>query len=1276
MLLGSDDIRIGDARDLEGIRIALALFEIADLKPLTLEKIQTYSEKFSHLNQKPQLLQKIIESCAFIDDQQFKRSALLDTKQTSGLRALQRVDSLLKEHFPELSEETHLSSQIISLVLEEIYETQLCFLYRPSTRAEILGDLIQAHWLDSGIEKESVVEHICSGPRHSHITDEVCQFGRAQPLDRLSVTDTETEAGGFVFTKSVTRNLEKVAMAVQNSEPALLVGETGTGKTTLVQEICKIKGKQLHVFNMSQTTDSVDLLGGFKPVDTKFIIKPIYSLFLKVFKGVFGNKKNQDFLKTTHKFYEKSAGREFVQCLEHGLASIKAKVKKMDTIDAELKQDIADLKQQTKEAGSKLKHAETSFIFKFIEGTLIKSLKTGAWILLDEINLASDEILGRIAAIINSKTLLLNESGEVEPIQIHPEFRLFCCMNPHHSSAGKKKLPRVLREKMTEIFVDEILDLSDLRPFVEGGLSSVPEAAADTHLGLLNFYIDVKKGIEESKIRFGTHKPSIGLRNLCRALKYIRLSVRAFELPRALFEGCVLNFTTQIDEESRTYVIDLLLKHLFQGAKLSKNVMRELNPPTPEHLLIQNYAIAPGQYPQPDNEWEESYILTNTFKKLLSTLCSVVSVTNYAVLIEGPTSAGKTSTIEYLAKRTQNRCIRINNHEHTDIQEYIGSYIPGASGKLHFQEGVLVEAVRNGYWVILDELNLAPSEVLEALNRLLDDNNELFIIETQQTVKAHPNFRIFATQNPTEGYGGRKQLSEAFKNRFIQINARDIPDDELVTIIHKRGKMALSYSKKLINILKDLKYKRQSGSFFSKEGVITVRDLLKWATRHNKTDGGMEALAHEGYLLLAERMRTASEKRFVRDIIEKHTKATIRVDAGDPESYLEKTWTQLASVFELPEEILQEQGLSQVIQTRSLKRLAILVQKCLENQEPVLLVGDTGCGKTTICQLLAMFNKQKLFSINVHQNTETSDFLGSMRTKRDLHVLRAQLAEKLSLSKEASEKEIDEAINKLGKDHPDFKTLKKERAALNQIFEWKDGILVEAMEAGGILLIDEISLASDSVLERLNSVFEKERTLVLAEKASEEAVRVQALDSFGVVSTMNPSGDYGKKELSPALRNRMTEIWVETYFDQTELKNYAAEHPLNGSLIDSATTSILDLYRIIEAKLTPKELTQALFDLVTYYNFKFTKEHTGAKRVSIRDVLNCCNFINSNIVPQKVTAISSSLANNPTLCFIEAAHLIFIDPLGLGVEMSEEKTESMRQQLTDYVYSLFKEAPE
>lgn len=73
-----------------------------------------------------------------------------------------------------------------------------------------------------------------------------------------------------------------------------------------------------------------------------------------------------------------------------------------------------------------------------------------------------------------------------------------------------------------------------------------------------------------------------------------------------------------------------------------------------------------------------------------------------------------------------------------------------------YPTGVLIDAMRKGYWIILDELNLAPTDVLEALNRLLDDNRELFVAETQEVIKAHPRFMLFATQNPPGLYGGRK----------------------------------------------------------------------------------------------------------------------------------------------------------------------------------------------------------------------------------------------------------------------------------------------------------------------------------------------------------------------------------------------------------------------------------------------------------------------------------------------------------------------------------------
>lgn len=119
--------------------------------------------------------------------------------------------------------------------------------------------------------------------------------------------------------------------------------------------------------------------------------------------------------------------------------------------------------------------------------------------------------------------------------------------------------------------------------------------------------------------------------------------------------------------------------------------------------------------------------------------------------------------ISYMAKCTGNKCVRVNNHEHTDIAEYVGQYLTDVDGALVFKEGILVEAMRKGYWIILDELNLACSEILEALNRVLDDNRKLFIPETQTEVEAHENFIVFATQNPPGTYAGRKILSRAFR---------------------------------------------------------------------------------------------------------------------------------------------------------------------------------------------------------------------------------------------------------------------------------------------------------------------------------------------------------------------------------------------------------------------------------------------------------------------------------------------------------------------------------
>ena len=60
------------------------------------------------------------------------------------------------------------------------------------------------------------------------------------------------------------------------------------------------------------------------------------------------------------------------------------------------------------------------------------------------------------------------------------------------------------------------------------------------------------------------------------------------------------------------------------------------------------------------------------------------------MLLQGETSVGKTSLITWLAHSSGNVCVRVNNHEHTDLQEYVGCYAADENGKLAFREGKLL----------------------------------------------------------------------------------------------------------------------------------------------------------------------------------------------------------------------------------------------------------------------------------------------------------------------------------------------------------------------------------------------------------------------------------------------------------------------------------------------------------------------------------------------------------------------------------------------------------
>jgi hypothetical protein len=85
---------------------------------------------------------------------------------------------------------------------------------------------------------------------------------------------------------------------------------------------------------------------------------------------------------------------------------------------------------------------------------------------------------------------------------------------------------------------------------------------------------------------------------------------------------------------------------------------------------IQGFWLACGPEPLPGEGGPsvDGYILTPSIRGHLRAAARAASLGRFPVLVQGPTSSGKTSMVEHLAKVTGHACVRINNHEHTDLQ--------------------------------------------------------------------------------------------------------------------------------------------------------------------------------------------------------------------------------------------------------------------------------------------------------------------------------------------------------------------------------------------------------------------------------------------------------------------------------------------------------------------------------------------------------------------------------------------------------------------------------
>ena len=781
----------------------------------------------------------------------------------------------------------------------------------------------------------------------------------------------------FTPTRHSLAVLSSIASALQHNEPLVLVGEAGVGKTSVLQFLAHSLGVRLTVLNLNNQSDASDVVGGYRPYEMGAVVMGLVNEVVgadDLFGKVMSRKGNAPWLLALERAVQRKDWRKVVRML-HAMAEKAAAKLVLDGGDAaeERKVDEAlrvrwstfhqTITRLARQVSNMSSSSTPMPLFHFSEGALISALRSGHWLLLDEMNLASADTLERLTGLLDSSSgsVSLTERGDIDVVPRHPSFRLFAAMNP--PDYGKKDLPPAIRSRFTELTVGDVDDTEDLRLITRAYLHRAMRDAGKVSVSvddIVRVYEELRRSAASTLIDGTGQPPVYSLRTYCRALTYASQNASHYSFARALYEGFMMAFASPLSPASRQQLSAALMKL----CRLKPHQLVTAASSVPAgHVDIQGFHIPLGPLPAgPPNS--STFILTPTITLRLSDLARAL-LSPHPILLQGPTSAGKTSLVQHLAGRVGRKLVRVNNHQHTDVSEYLGSYVSDGRGQLRFKEGVLVEAVRNGWWIVLDELNLAPSEVLEALNRLLDDNRELFLSDTQEVVKAHAAFRLFATQNPPGLYGGRKVLSKAFVNRFVVFHVDDLPVDELSDVISQRCGVARSHAERMVDVMQRLQQQRDSHALFlGKSALVTPRDLFRWGERmRGAKDSTVQTLAERGFMLLGERLRSEEGRAAVKSVIEEacgkargRSSATIDIERMYSQAAVDATVERLAgcsweAVIAERGDRAREMGLGRIAWTRAMRRMFILAAECVLHMEPLLLVGDTGTGKTSVCQV-------------------------------------------------------------------------------------------------------------------------------------------------------------------------------------------------------------------------------------------------------------------------------------------------------------------------------------
>ena len=950
------------------------------------------------------------------------------------------------------------------------------------------------------------------------------------------------QGSGLIWTKAMRRLFILVSQALVNNEPVLLVGETGSGKTTVCQVLAEKMGKDLHIINAHQNTETGDIIGGQRPYRDR---KRYQSQLISELRHFFSDRP------------ETSAMALEDLALEFSKLDVDRLLASSETPDI-----VAAKIDKIRDTFNRQK-----ILFEWIDGALVQAMKNGEPFLLDEISLADDSVLERLNSVLEpSRSIVLAEKGGDEVHVTAAEgFQFFATMNPG-GDYGKKELSPALRNRFTEIWVPAVEDHDDLVQIVRALLTDEVKE-----------YEVIVDFAEWFTKRIGSAGTTLSIRDILAWVQMVNMTYKSLGTTLALFHGAMMVYVDGIGAIAGTEFLEVSKEKLACVSQLSsllgKDFSSEYLSPvlfesTESRITFGRFSIPYGKYEQGGQHFSfESPTTAANGMKVLRAMQLPKSI-----LLEGAPGIGKTTLISAIAAASHHPLVRINLSDQTDLMDLFGSDVPvdgGSSGDFAWRDAPFLRAMQNGDWVLLDELNLASQSVLEGLNACLDHRGTAYVPELNRSFRRHPDFRIFAAQNPHAQGGGRKGFPKSFVNRFSVVYVETLTIEDMVVIA---GKVFVSVDKalirKLVVFVVSIQRNANSNTAFGSHGrpwEFNLRDALRWlelvrcrGLDHGRRSDSYEegrALADYLPLVISQRFRSISDKKHLDEIFEEQIGPL-----GDlPSTYaLGKDTVQIGSavVNRRVKSAIRDYSIGSDIRlSRAMESLAT----CVERGWPCLLVGSSGAGKTSMIRALASIVGVRCEEFSMNSDTDATDIIGGYE-QRDLNRqarqlsdrLRTVLVESLLRTYEPIQYDIPgriitclssgslttESINELrllieGQIGPITEMMRQLIDLIEELahddgngkFQWYDGILINALSEGSWILLDNANLCNPSVLDRLNSLLEPDGSLVLHEftDANGKPKLVRPHKNFRLFLTMDPR--HG--ELSRAMRNRAIEIFVE-----------------------------------------------------------------------------------------------------------------------------------------------------